>query len=74
MFNKIIKTKHGGSTVATNATAIRLAPQLTTISNNQAFLREYNSENSPFILFLSAEAIRCLKEADQWDFFTFKKI
>lgn len=54
-FNKIQSTNKC-EIIAKNASNIQSAPQLTVISNNQSFLREYNVDNSPFMIFMSDEA------------------
>ena len=66
-FNKIQSTNKC-ETIAKNASNIKLAPQLTVISNNQSFFRDYNVDNSPFMIFMSDEAKECLSESEQWDF------
>lgn len=67
-FKKIL-VKHQGSTLAKSASEIQLAPQLSKISNDKPFLREYNSQSSsPFMLLLSDEGKECLSKANQWDF------
>jgi len=67
MFYVILRKKNGTTEPATTARDIKLGPRHSTI-NGCPFLREYDATTSPYLLFMSDQAIEAMRACEQWNF------
>ncbi len=66
MFYTRLRNKNGTTRPATTAHDIKLGPLHSTI-NGCPFLREYDAATSPYLLFMSDQAIEALRVCEQWN-------
>ncbi len=64
MFYAKLRRKNGTAEPATTAHEIALGPRHSTI-NGCPFLREYDAATSPYLLFMSDQAIEAMRECHQ---------